>query len=439
MYFLRSSKTRSRTYLIIVNQELSTRPHDSIAILVRSRSQLRFLLKEFRRQHFYFQGIEIEKLSHLPHVRDLWSLVLITLRPSHRLAWLTFLRSPWCGLSLSDLNSIANYAPNKSIYYALSDLDNLKDLSAEGRIRVQHVFQILRNAISHRFENSLTISLVQIMKDLNSEILLSKEEHRDLDPFWELLSSHEQNGTISDLKQFINDFKNLYSKSSKRASLQVMTIHKSKGLEFDTVILPGLSTKTIKGASPLIRWLKIPTSEHNELFLLSPIQASVDDTSPLYNYLGLLEEEKNKYELKRLLYVALTRAKKRLYLTDFSEKGVKGSLREILNVPSFVSVKDNEPIEAEEEINPTLFRLPLSFFTTSFSSPKQNEAQILQLTETDSRQIGIITHRLLQWICTLHPNYEEIPWTLVEYDLKKYRIITAKHPYSYDPYSNTDT
>ena len=102
--------------------------------------------------------------------------------------------------------------------------------------------------------------------------------------------------------------------------VQIMTMHKSKGLEFDNVILPCLSTKPRAGNSPLLRW-----SEMEDL-VIGTIRETGADRDAVYDYLGLHERRKADHEVGRLLYVAATRAKKRLHL--FGEKDEKGSAYE---------------------------------------------------------------------------------------------------------------
>ena len=94
-----------------------------------------------RQKQIPFQGVDIDLLAQLPHLRDIWSLTQAFLMPANRLAWLAFLRSPWVGLSLADLLAIASYA--KSIYQSLAHSQAIPDLSAEGRIRAQYIYQVL--------------------------------------------------------------------------------------------------------------------------------------------------------------------------------------------------------------------------------------------------------------------------------------------------------
>ena len=93
--------------------------------------------------------------------------------------------------------------------------------------------------------------------------------------------------------------------------LQVMTIHKAKGLEFDTVILPGLGRGVRPGQRDLLRWLEHPDYG----LLLAPIPSySGDQNDSTYKAIGHVLNDKNTFETLRLFYVAVTRAKKRLCL-----------------------------------------------------------------------------------------------------------------------------
>ena len=88
-----------------------------------------------------------------------------------------------------------------------------------------------------------------------------------------------------------------------------MTMHKAKGLEFDTVILAGLASEGHKGEQPLLRWRR-----RDPGLLIAPARPRSGDDDPLYRYLGRLDADEEDAELGRLLYVACTRAKVRLHL-----------------------------------------------------------------------------------------------------------------------------
>lgn len=89
-----------------------------------------------------------------------------------------------------------------------------------------------------------------------------------------------------------------------------MTMHKSKGLQFDTVILFGLHEKANGDDTPLVRI----EQAHGRL-LMGPIKSRASDTAdPYSNFLGQREKRRASHEVDRLLYVAATRAKKTLHL-----------------------------------------------------------------------------------------------------------------------------
>lgn len=404
----------------LVSTELQTHPNDKIAILVRSRKQLSDIVRCLREQNIPFQGIEIDLLAKLPHMRDVWTLTQALLMPANRLAWLALLRSPWCGLSISDLHCIATYSKHKSIYFALSQLGEITALSEEGRLRAVFVYTVLVDALTSRHQQSLVTWITNTLKQLHLEKILNTTQQDDLEQYWILLERFERSGMLEDMAQFNREFNKLYSQQVVPAQLQIMTIHKSKGLEFDCIILPGLSTKPAHLNTPMLRWLKLPSLQHEDLLLLSPIKAAHHEHCLLYDYLGKLDAQKNSYELQRLLYVAVTRAKKRLYLFDNSEKIIQGTFRHLLKNQAFITPEEITGHVETETTLPALFHLPIEFYQ---QSPALQESPLsappLITTNNTPRLIGIVAHELLQWICDHHPaTITEIPWELANHQLR---------------------
>lgn len=405
----------------IISAELQTNPTDEIAILVRSRKQLTDIVRCLRAQKIPFQGVDIDLLARLPHLRDIWSLTQALLMPANRLAWLSLLRSPWCGISLADLHCIAQYSKHKSIFFALSDMEHLTTLSDEGRMRLQFIYLVLNDAFACRHQQSLINWITNTLNYLHRDAILDAAEQDDLEQYWRLLERFEKNGQLEDMEQFSREFTKLYSQHVVPSRLQIMTIHKSKGLEFDCVIVPGLSTKPPNINKPMLRWLTLPSHEHEELLLLSPMKAAHDENCLLYDYLGKLDSNKNNYEMHRLLYVAVTRAKKRLYLFDNCEKANQGTFRYLLKNQEFITTEQEE-IYLVDEPSPlsSLYHLPIEFYQ---QPPVLTENQLnstpLIITNNTPRLIGIVAHELLQWICDHHPTtIADIPWELANHQLR---------------------
>lgn len=398
----------------LISQELSNYPQDNIAILVRSRSHLEAIVRLLRKQQIPFQGVDIEPLAALPHVRDIWSLTKALLFPADRIAWLALLRSPWCGLSLIDLHWLANVEKKRSIYHALQHAEQLP-LSAEGLIRLRYFTQVINEAFALRQQQSLVEWLTNTAERLQRDLILSCHEKHDLEQFWQLLDKHNRDGQIADLVHFEQAFNQLYSQNSSPSRLQIMTIHKSKGLEFDCVILPGLGNRPPNRDQALLRWMNLPSQQQDDLLLISPIRAAHKKECLVYNYLASLDAEKEQYELQRLLYVAATRAKKRLYLFDNQDNAHKKStLRALLMQQEFAAHESTESIIDQTPL-PILKKLPTEYYLQP-PAKLNHDMNHMVLTEfgQHTRQIGIITHELLQWIGTHHPQHrDQLPWPSV--------------------------
>lgn len=411
----------------IIRESLNTHPTDSIAILVRSRGQLSAILRRLREERIPFQGVEIDLLADLPHLRDVWSLTQALLMPANRLAWLSFLRSPWCGLSLADLHVIATTDRRQSIYQALLQLDKMPTLSEEGRIRCQFIMSILKPALAKRHQQPLVDGLLDTLNALHLEHILDARAQEDLEQYWLLLERFEQDGQLADVDEFYEQLNKLYSKQVTPSPLQIMTIHKSKGLEFDCVILPGLSKKPAPMDKPLLRWLTLPSPQHDDLLLISPMKAAHHERSLLYDYIGNIDEQKNNYEMQRLLYVATTRTKKRLYLTDTQTTPNKTSFRPLLQLEWICSAPHTETDDDKEEEAsplPVLYRLPLEMYQ---NQPPQTGTQLtassLTLSDNTAQQMGIIMHDILQWICTHHPaDHDALPSAFIDHRLRAFGL-----------------
>ena len=415
-----SSKQQQALCLIEkIRYELNQDVQQSIALLVRSRSQLPAIINLLRECGIPYQGTDIDLLAHLPHLRDVWTMTQALLIPGNRLSWLSALRSPYCSLSLVDLHAIAQWSTKESIYNTLLNLDKVTDLSDEGRIRAQFFTQVMQKALSQRGQHHLSDWVYNTLKQLHLHKLLHAQQLDDLEQFWSLLDRYEELGRLSMMNEFIGELNQLYAQQTQRSRLQIMTIHKSKGLEFDTVFLPSLGSPPSRGDKPLLRWLKLPT-KNQDIFLISPMKAAHEECCPLYDYLTSIDEEKAYYESQRLFYVAATRAKKRLYLVDGNDRSHQHSFRGLIKSQEFTPYQlDHEQDELTLSL-PQNERLPLMFYLNPPKEVQEPLNRIGNLTTELPRFIGIVTHRLVQWICEYHPQQlEEIPWDLAHQDLQQ--------------------
>jgi len=121
-------------------------------------------------------------------------------------------------------------------------------LSADGRARLQRITPILQTALAERHRKPLRQWVEGTWIALGGPACLQQaSELDDAERFLQLLeklnaTGASSNGVSPTLEQLNEGLEKLFAAPDPQADerLQIMTMHKSKGLEFDTVILPGL-------------------------------------------------------------------------------------------------------------------------------------------------------------------------------------------------------
>ncbi len=296
-----------------------------VAVLVRARTHLDSILPALRRAGIPFAAIDLESLSERLATRDLASLTRALIQPADRLAALAVLRAPWCGLVLADLLVLAQatagvstgVSTGASILTLAADPLVMAALSADGRARFARFANTLAAADASRGR----APLVQRVRGAWLALGGPACGEGDLDlagaeRYFALLAAHQRAGDLPDWDAFIEAAARLYAEPGEGARVQVMTLHKAKGLEFDTVILPGLARTTGRGDDDALRW-KMREGDGEKSLMLAPLRAregAHSEHDRVYQYLKALAAGEDAAELGRLLYVGCTRAMRRLHL-----------------------------------------------------------------------------------------------------------------------------
>lgn len=314
----RQKLSEAEAVVEIVQQTWLEDPEASIAILVRSRAHLEETLPLLKSRGFRYQGVDLEPLAKKSSVRDLLALTKALCKPADRLSWLTVLRAPWCGLDTADLLALADHAQEATIASVLAQFQDIPKLSPQGKDRISKVWPALAKALKNRQRYSLRRWIESTWLALGGPASLLRESSlSDCQTFFNLLEQSGREHKGDPLELVSRRIDKLFAQADVTADgrLQIMTIHKSKGLEFDTVILPGLSNPPRNQEEPLVSWLEwsSPKRGQSEL-LLAPITEKGGPKDPVYSFVSNLENKKEKNESTRLLYVAATRAKRQLHL-----------------------------------------------------------------------------------------------------------------------------
>ncbi len=323
-----SAEARQVTEIVLAARAAD--PAARVAILTRTRGHLRAIVPALKAAKLRFRAIDIEPLGQRPVVQDLLVLTRALAHPGDRLAWLAVLRAPWCGLTLSDLHVLAEGNPDMTVWDALHDEARLAQLSADGRVRVARVSEALAPGILQRRRAPLREQVAGAWFALGGPACVEYEtDLEDAEVFFRDLDRHEEAGELPDRSAFEDGLDGLFALADVGAddTLQIMTIHKAKGLEFDVVIVPGLARTSRNDEKKLFLWAEQPDVHGATELLLAPINAAGDDGDAIYRWIGRRHGEKQVLEDGRLLYVAATRARRQLHLlgsVGVSEDGEGG-------------------------------------------------------------------------------------------------------------------
>ena len=287
-------------------------PTQTVAVLLRARNHLSGLVASLRRQTdaLAFSAVEVEPLLGRQCVQDLISLTWALHHRADRAHWLAILRAPWCGLTLADLHALAADDHEATIWQLMNDHAHVERLSPDGQRRLAHVRAVMAEALAGQGRQRRRSWVEDVWRKLGGEPCAGATGRADAAAFFARLDALDVQGRFV-LDTLEADMSALYAAADVRSEghIQLMTIHKSKGLEFDTVILPGLDRVGQGGDAPLLIWDEFPLPE-GESLVAAPINArrgkAVAPTA--YDYLRGLERERSANEDVRVLYVAATRA-----------------------------------------------------------------------------------------------------------------------------------
>ncbi len=363
----RNDQAEASQVLELLQQARRDDPQQTIAILVRGRSHLNEILPLLRQHGIGYQAQDIDLLGARPAALDVVHLTRALLHRADRLSWLAVLRAPWCGLTLADLHRLVDGCSAQTIPTLLSDEQLKLQLSADGQQRLLRIWPILQSGLKRFGRLPLRQLIEGCWLALGGAACYAAEGCSDAQLVFELLEKLDQGGDLESFEKLDRGLEKMFAKPDSQADglLQIMTIHKAKGLEFDTVIIPGLGKNTGRADNPLLRWQEHP--RHG--LLLAPVPARGEQAKdPVYQLIARLETEKQELEASRLLYVATTRAIRRLYLLGHADeknngdlKPRKGSLLEKLWPQlqnDFLTAERHSLSAVDDFDSPLLYRLP---------------------------------------------------------------------------------
>jgi ATP-dependent exoDNAse (exonuclease V) beta subunit len=307
-----------------------------IAVLGRARSALAPIAAALREAGIPFRAVDLEKLAERPEVLDALALARALFNGQDRVAWLGLLRAPWCGLALDDLHRLTSDDDPVLLARPIPELlaERLDLLSESGRIAAARVLRAL-HAVPRLRANLPTAALGTWLEgvwiSLGGDACVDAQGRANLNLLWNCLdhlSSGEKDLLGPVLDDALKDLTALPDPAvSSDCGVQLMTMHKSKGLEFEVVIVPELQARGGGGGIKLLSWLERglarPDDESGAIteFLIAPLQSKGRDAGKAKTWVDRAYRSRESQEMRRILYVSATRAREELHC--FAQPGSK--------------------------------------------------------------------------------------------------------------------
>ena len=286
--------------------------------------------------------------------RDLQALTQWAAEPSNQFAVLGLLRSHFFSLSLQQALDISQAL--------LQFLGEETEVVLAGEIELQ-ALENLKKLMNYRDKLVLQVNKPQVILKL-----LEAMRHSPLFRRAEALqeSSHLLASLIGSLEVTWSEVLEKISSSqgfekAQESQLEVLTIHASKGLEFDTLIVVDCLKKGRPDTAILKHLNSVSYDSRGNLANLSLYALGSQTSNPIAKICATIQNRKTNNERQRLTYVAFTRAKRNLFVIEKSgnidnarlKTGVAQKLRGEITWESFPSVNNevNETIDEQAKIS----------------------------------------------------------------------------------------
>ena len=308
------------------NGDKKYQPND-IAILFRTHSSQYLFEKQLRLLGIPYTSENINDLFYSGVVNDIMSVLFLAAHPLDSASYAEMLRSPFAGLSLSGTAACLSVRDTEKTFIPFND-DPLSHLDDEDREKYQHGKRIYES-ICEKAANGSIASLVSELwynegYRYETEWNLHTSIFREYFDYLYHLAANADNANqglavfteyIRTLRDSGSPLRDIVIPMDRSGAVHLMTIHKSKGLEFPVVFVCCCGKHARVNQTK-----KVYDSANNGIIFCPPAPSSLNNIPEIkknffWEQVKTEERRKNTAELRRLLYVAATRAEEKLFLT----------------------------------------------------------------------------------------------------------------------------
>lgn len=269
------------------------------AIFYRVNAQSRALEEAFLRDGLPYRIIGGLKFYERQEIKDVLAYLRVLVNENDSVSFRRIINRPRRGIGESTISLILKFCKeqNCNFYEALNNLEDIKVLSQKANANLEQFLSLIKKLKTKKYTSldKLVTSVLHesgYIKSLRDAADLEAQSRlENLEEFLNVVAEFEERHPGLTLEQFLEEISlisDIDQIDDNESSVTLMTMHNAKGLEFDTVFVAGME----EGLFPHFR--------------------AMDDTSEL-------EEE------RRLCYVSITRAKRKLFLTCAYSRRLYGS------------------------------------------------------------------------------------------------------------------
>ena len=295
--------------------------YSDFALLFRTNAQARVLEEVFMRSGTPYRLIGGLKFYSRKEIKDLTSYLKLVQNQDDNIALKRIINEPKRGIGDTTVDKLDEMATlqGMSIFKFIQDINNLEGMRSAGNIIMFR--DMINDIILKKDDMKISELMKTILKNSGYEAMLNEGDKKENEMRFENLmefigvamefENEQADATLSDFLDSIALVSDVDKLDDQTEAVTLMTMHSAKGLEFKVVFLVGMEDG------------------------LFPSKRSI-------------EEDESVEEERRLCYVGITRAKKKLYITNATKRTMYGSTT--YTIPSRFIAEIPEKLFDEEAI-----------------------------------------------------------------------------------------